>query len=226
VLTLIGTDTYQPALVFSGKTNGVYLETAGGNRSAMPECQTAVGGYSSMSATALAGHNGIWFAGWTKYTTDVLTDESHLVICTNGACQPDTTTQCKSTDSDNFERNGVIESVHLPGDPAEQSYLVAVTPALTPDADGGTTSATLTAVLARLSSPLAKTGTTTAVGSALSLASLPATADNLRGPDFPALAIIPGAQVKVALAWIQPPASGSGPDEVHLQRYRMCLPKP
>jgi hypothetical protein len=45
-----------------------------------------------------------------------------------------------------------------------------------------------------------------------------------RGPDFPTLAVIPGQQVKVAVAWIQPSASGTGSDELHLQRYRMCLP--
>ena len=113
----------------------------------------------------------------------------------------------------------------MPGDPAEQSYLVAVTPALSPASDAGGTTSSLVAILARLDSPLEKTGTTTIVGTALPLASSPTTADDIRGPDLPALAIIPGSPVKVALAWIQPAASGSGPDEVHLQRYRMCLPQ-
>jgi hypothetical protein len=223
VLTLIGTDTYQPAVIFSGETNGVYLETAGGNRTAMPECQTAAGGYLSMSATALAGHNGIWFSSWTKYTTDALTNESHLVVCANGSCQPDTTSKCKSGDDDNLQRDTATESVHLPGDPAEQSYAISVVPVVSPDTDAGTTDASLVAIVARLDSPLDKTGTSTEIGTPLTLASQPALATAYRGPDFPALAVLPGAQLKVAIAWIQPAATSSGQDELHLQRYRMCV---
>jgi hypothetical protein len=224
VLTLIGTDTYQPAVIFSGQTNGVYLETAGGNRTAIPECQTATGGYTSMSATALAGHNGIWFSSWTKYTANALTDESHLVACAKGTCLPDTSTPCKAADANNLEREVVTESTHLPGDSADQSYAVTVVPILSADVDAGTTNASLLAFLARLNSPLDKTATTTSIGAPLTLASQTATPSTLRGPDFPALAVLPGAQVKVAVAWIQPAASGSGSDELHLQRYRMCLP--
>ena len=141
----------------------------------------------------------------------------------NGNCAPDTTTPCKDTDANNFNRDAVIESVHLPGDPAEQSYVIGVAPTLT--ADAGTANASILGVLAKLESPLDKTGTTTAIGTPLVLASQTATGTGFRGPDFPAVAVLPGAQVKVAIAWIQPPASGSGSDEVHLQRYRMCLPK-
>lgn len=227
-LTLIGTDTYQPAVIYSGKTNGVYLETAGANRNAMPECQTNAGGYLSMSATALAGHNGVWFASWTKYTSGAsgtLTNESHLVVCANSACLPDMTSKCKAGDEDNLERDVATESVHLPGDPAEQTYAITVVPVLTADVDAGSTDASLIAVLARLNSPLDATGTTTAIGAPLTVATQVATPTSLRGPDFPALAVIPGAQVKVALAWIQPNASGTGADELHLQRYRMCLPQ-
>jgi hypothetical protein len=226
VLTLIGTDTYQPAVVYSGKTNGVYLETAGSNRTAMPECQTAAGGYLSMSSTALAGHNGIWFADWTKYTSGTngtLTNEAHLIVCTNGACLPDTTTKCKPGDENNLQRDVALESVHLPGDPAEQTYAISVVPVVTPDVDAGTTNASLVAFLARLNSPLDKTGTSTPIGTALTVASQVTTSDAFRGPDFPAVAVIPGQQVKVALAWIQPPATGTGSDELRVQRYRMCL---
>jgi hypothetical protein len=225
VLTLIGTDTYQPAVIFSSQTNGVYLETAGANRTAMPECQTAAGGYLSMSATALAGHNGIWFSSWTKYTTDALTSESHLAVCANGSCQPDTTSKCKSGDDNNLQRDTATESVHLPGDPAEQSYAISVVPVVSPDPDAGTADASLVAVVARLSSPLDKNGSSTEIGTPLTLASLPAAPTAFRGPDFPALAVLPGAQVKVAVAWIQPAAGGSGQDELHLQRYRLCLAK-
>jgi len=92
-----------------------------------------------MSATALAGHNGIWFADWTKYAPSALTNESHLIICANGDCQPDTTTKCKSTDSDNFARNAVVESVHLPGDSRGAKLHRRGHSALTADADAGTT---------------------------------------------------------------------------------------
>ena len=225
-LTLFGTDTYQPAIVYSGKTNGVLLETAGSNRSAMPQCQTAAGGYLSMSSTGLAGHNGVWFTGWTKYTSGTsgtLTNEAHLVVCTNGACTPDTTTMCKAGDENNLERDVALESVHLPGDPAEQSYVISAVPIVAPDTDAGTTNASLYAFVARLNSPLDKTSTTTAIGTPFTVASEPTTSPSFRGPDFPVLAVIPGAQVKVALAWLQPSADG-GQDELHLQRYRMCLP--
>ena len=227
-LTLFGTDTNQPAVVYSGKTSGVLLETAGSNRTAMPECQTAAGGYLTMTSTGLAGHNGVWFSDWTKYTSGTagtLTNEGHLVVCVNGGCVPDTTAKCKAGDDDNLERNVVLESVHVPGDPAEQSYLISVVPLLDRGADAGTTTASLLGTVTELESPLEKTGTSSAVGSPLTIASQVATSDALRGPDYPAVAVIAGAQVKVAVAWIQPPASGSGPDELHLQRYRLCLPQ-
>lgn len=223
VLTLIGTDSNQPAVIFGGSTNGVYLEAAGGSRTAMPECQTGAGGYLSMSATGLAGHNGIWFSSWTKYVTGALTDEAHLVVCLNGACQPDTTSKCKAGDDNNLQRDAVSESVHLPGDPAEQTYAISVIPGLTADADAGTTNANLVAFVVRLNSPLDKSGSSTAIGTPLILASQAAMPDAFRGPDFPALAVLPGAQLKVAIAWIQPAVSGAGPDELHLQRYRMCV---
>lgn len=225
VLTLIGTDSYQPAVMFSGGTNGVYVETAGGNRTAVPQCQLGPGGYLSMSATGLAGHNGIWFASWTKYATGILTNESRVVVCVNGACQPDTTTPCKTGDDNNLQRDAVSESVHVPGDPAEQTYAISVIPVVSPDADAGTTTASLVAYVARLNSPLDKSGSSTAIGTPLTLASQATMPDAFRGPDFPALAVLPGAQVKVAVAWIQPPVGGTGSDELHLQRYRLCPPQ-
>lgn len=227
-LSLFGTDTNQPAVVYSGKTNGVLLETAGANRTAIPECQAAAGGYLTMSSLGLAGHNGVWFTSWTKYTSGTdgtLTNETHVVLCVKGSCTPDTTSECKAGDDNNLERNVAAESVHLPGDPAEQSYLISAVPRLTQDADAGTAEASLTAFVAELQSPLDPAGTSTLLGAPLTVATQTATADTFRGPDYPALAVIPGAQVKVALAWIQPASSGSGPDELHLQRYRLCLPQ-
>ena len=41
------------------------------------------------------------------------------------------------------------------------------------------------------------------------------------GPDWPAVGILPSQQV--AVAWIQPGQSGTGTD-LHVQRYKMCLP--
>jgi hypothetical protein len=49
--------------------------------------------------------------------------------------------------------------------------------------------------------------------------------DDLRGPDFPSLGIVPGAPLhRVALAWVQPGLEAGEPEELHIQRYRMCLP--
>jgi hypothetical protein len=191
----------------------------------MPECQTMAGGYLSMSATALAGHNGVWFASWTKYAPNLLTTETHGVLCAAGTCTPDKSTPCTATDSDNFQRDVATESVHLAGDPAEQSYAVVVSPGLSSDTDAGTTSASIVAAVAQLTSPLEKTSTTTAIGAPLTLSSQTTGAD-LRGPDFPAVAVLPGSQVKVAISWIEPSASGESSDVLRLQRYRMCLPKP
>lgn len=224
-LTLVGTDANQPAVVFSGKTNGVYLETAGGNRAPMPECQTAAGGYQSMGAMALAGHNGVWFASWTKYGAGFLTTETHVLVCANGGCLPDTTTACKASDARNDQRNSVNEDVHVPGDPAEQSYGVIVSPGVSSSADGGPLSASIVALLVRLTSPLDKSGTSTAIGDPLTLSSQATAAPDFAGPDLPALAVLPGTQVKVAISWIQPAAGGSGGEELHLQRYRLCPPK-
>jgi hypothetical protein len=43
------------------------------------------------------------------------------------------------------------------------------------------------------------------------------------GPDWPAVSILPTEQV--AVAWIQPNAAADG-TELHVQRYKMCLPTP
>jgi hypothetical protein len=43
------------------------------------------------------------------------------------------------------------------------------------------------------------------------------------GPDWPAVSILPTEQV--AVAWIQPNAAADG-TELHVQRYKMCLPPP
>ena len=43
------------------------------------------------------------------------------------------------------------------------------------------------------------------------------------GPDWPAVGILPSQQV--AIAWIQPNSAFTG-TELHVQRYKMCLPEP
>jgi hypothetical protein len=43
------------------------------------------------------------------------------------------------------------------------------------------------------------------------------------GPDWPAVAILPGQ--RVAVAWIAPDAKGAG-TELHVERYKMCLGEP
>jgi len=225
-LTLIGTDDNLPAVLFSGPKNGVYVETAGKNRSAMPECQTAAGSYLSMTAAAVPGHNGVWLSSWTKFGDSFLTTETHAVLCTQGACLPDTVSACKPADSANDQRDSALESVHLAGDAAEVSYTVGLSPALSVDPGGATTTASLTAILAKVTKPLDKSGTFEVVGLPTSVASQPAAAPDYRGPDFAAVAIIPGQPAKVAVAWIQPGPGSSTFNEMHLQRYRMCLPAP
>ncbi len=224
-LALVGTDDNKPAVIYSGKTSGVYVQTSGHLPVPMLECQATAGGYLSMGATALAGHNGVWFAVWTKYATDILTTESHALLCSNGTCIPDTSTQCNAADSNNLQRNWATESVHLQGDPADQSYFVVIAPSLGADAGSGTTTAAIAASLTRLTSPLETGSASKLIGKPVTLASQTALAPDFRGPDFPAVSILPGAQTKVAVAWIQPPAAGSKSDQLRLQRYRMCIPK-
>ncbi len=226
-LTLVGTDANKPAVVFAGQTSGVSVQTSGHAAVPIVECQNAKGGFLSMSATPLVGHNGVWFTVWTKYAPDILTTESHALLCSNGTCIQDTSTPCKDSDSNNLQRNVATDSVHLQGDPPEQSYFVVVSPGLSVDPGAGTATAAIFASLARLGSPLEQNSSSTNIGPPLTVASQPALAPDFRGPDFPAVAILPaGSTVKVAIAWIQPTARGaaSTSDELHLQRYRMCLP--
>jgi hypothetical protein len=225
-LALIGTDEDKPAVVFSGETKNIWLQTIGHDPVPVLECQSVEGGFSSMSATPLPEHDGTWLASWSKHAPNVVTTESHLLLCSNGTCIPDTSTVCADSDSNNRRRNGASEGVHLQGDPPGQSYFVSVGPSLS-DAGSGAATAFVVASLTQLVSPLDEASTSTAIGPPLTLASQPAVGPDFRGPDFPAVAILPGPVVKVAIAWVAPSRLGasSSPDELHLQRYRMCLPK-
>jgi hypothetical protein len=53
------------------------------------------------------------------------------------------------------------------------------------------------------------------------LARMPPVGTLQRGPDFPAVSILPPN--KVAVAWMQPAPGGIG-DEMRLERYRICMP--
>lgn len=103
---------------------------------------------------------------------------------------------------------------------------VVAIPQLAPNADDATVAeAKLSLALSRadVSAP-AETESAPIGGGLLEIAHNDASAaDGFVGPDWPAVGILPSQQV--AVAWIQPAASTAG-NELHVQRYKMCVPAP
>jgi len=225
-LALLSTATDEPALLFTAEAGGLalgsYVETGGQNRSPVVECQPANGNYVS-SAAIDTQISGIWLASITKGGDDYLTTGGATLVCLSNACTSQTET-CKADDLGNSVRNVAGATVRFETDDPGIFYSVVTVPSLQAKPDSQTElEAALSVALARFDFSPGAGGKSTPIGATdVELARMDTDAAlAFGGPDWPSVAILPTG--KVALAWIQPTPEGSA-NELHFQRYKMCLP--
>ncbi|RYZ01771.1 MAG: hypothetical protein EOO73_34385 [Myxococcales bacterium] len=222
-LSLLSTREQRPAVLFTAQADeaplGSWVETLGGQRTQLEECLNEPGAYlsSSVIATQLPG---IWLANVTRTGDDYLTTAGGTIVC--GADCAAVPNDCDPDAAPSGIRNVAGATVHFDADEAGIVYSVVAVPQLAPRADGSGLEAKLAVALgwADFSSDPVKTRD---VGS-LEVAKSDASAESgFAGPDWPAVAILPGR--RAAVAWIAPDSEGNG-TELHVQRYKMCLGEP
>lgn len=226
-LSLLSTKDRQPAVLFTSHDGqaalGAWVETAGKARSQLPECETAPGTYlsSSVISTQLPG---IWLANVTRAGEDYLTNGGGTVVCGSSTCAT-VAENCETAPPRNAIRNVAGATVHFETDAAGVIYSVVAVPQLVPEANGGGLDARLGLLLGRADFSADPVESTTIGGDlstgGLEVARNEATKESgFAGPDWPAVAILPGR--RAAVAWIAPNADGSG-TALHVERYKMCL---
>ena len=232
-LSLLSTANAQPAVMFTASAAakqalGTYVETAGQSRTMLAECETRPGDYlsSSVIGTQVPG---LWLADITRVGDGYLTTGGGTIVCGNNACVAAGEDCTKATPSNGL-RDVAGATVRFETDPPGIVYSVVALPQLAPKADDMTlVEGKLSLVLGRADFSTPGKATSTTIGGDAQTG-LKTIAHNdtdatlgYAGPDWPAVGILPTKQV--AVAWIQPNTTADG-TELHVQRYKMCLPKP
>ena len=231
-LSLLSTGDNKPAVMFTAQNGttglGTYVETSGQNRSRLEECEVRPGQYlsSSVIGTQVPG---LWLASITRFGDDYLTSGSGTVLCGNNACSAIPEDCAKATPSNGI-RNIAGATVHFMTDDPGILYSVVAIPQIAPKADGSATvEAKLSLALSRADVSAPGQAQSTTIGGDVDTGLLEIAQDDtseaagFAGPDWPAVGILPSQQV--AVAWIQP-AEATAASELHVQRYKMCLPVP
>lgn len=229
-LSLLSTNRDEPAVLFTAQAKanvplGTFVATASGAPVQLPECQTGGGSYlsSSVIGTQVPG---LWLANVTRVGSDYLTTGGGTVACNANACitVPE---DCTEHPPENALRNVAGATVHFDADAAGIVYSVLAVPQIAPKSDGSGVEARLSLALGRAdfnADPVENTP----IGGDTNGFSVVARNDTdetrgFIGPDWPAVAILPGQ--RAAVAWIGPAASGIG-TELHVERYKMCVREP
>ena len=225
-LSLLATADDKPAVMFTaqsapGAALGTYVETAGLNRTLLTECETRPGDYlsSSVIATQVPG---LYLANTTRYGDDYLTSGGGAVLCAKNACTP-LPESCENAEDSSGIRNVAGAAVHFPTDDPGIVYSVVAVPQIAVKEDSSGAEGRLSLAFGRADFSAPGEPHSRDLGDGLLQIAQNDTSEALSfaGPDWPAVGILPSAQM--AVAWIQPGESGSGTD-LHVQRYKMCLP--
>lgn len=223
-LSLLSTEAQRPAVMFTaqaeGEPLGTWLEPAGGERTQLQECITEPGTYlsSSVIPTQL---DGIWLANFTRAGADYLTSGGGTLVCSGLTCTA-VPEDCERDPTPNAIRNAAGATVHFDTDDAGVIYSVVAIPQLAPKPEGDGLLARLGLVLGR--ADFSQSPVETEDVGTLEVAKNDASESNgFAGPDWPAVAILPGR--RAAVAWIAPNAEGNG-TELHVERYKMCVGAP
>jgi hypothetical protein len=229
-LSLLSTADAQPAVMFTAQAQpqsalGTYVETSGQNRARLPECETRPGDY--VSSTVIGTQiPGVWLANITRAGDDYLANGGGTVVCGNNACTP-VGEDCKNLTPSSGVRDVAGATVRFDGDPPGIVYSVLALPQIAPkDSDPSIVEGRLSLGLGRVDFSIPGKAESTKIGGDTN--GLVQIAQNdtseaagFAGPDWPAVSILPTRQV--AIAWIQPNEAADG-TELHVQRYKMCLP--
>jgi hypothetical protein len=231
-VALLSTEGDEPAVMFTAQAEaeaplGTYVETAGQNRARVAECETRPGSYVSAGviSTQLPG---VWLASITRAGDEYLTTGSATLACGANACTaiPE---ECEEGPPGNSVRNVAGATVDLPSDEAGIVYSVLAVPRLElSNTDPPVVEGRLSVVLGRAQFSGAGSVESTTIGGDPARAGLMEIARSetdeergFAGPDWPAVGLLPTRQAVVA--WIQPDANSEGAN-LHIRRYRMCLP--
>lgn len=227
-LSLLSTSDDKPAVMFTAQSDagalGTYVETSGQNRAKVSECETKPGGYISSSVIS-SQIPGLWLANITRAGDGYLTTGYASLVCANNTCTP-VPEDCAEATPSNLVRDVTGATIHFDNDAAGVVYSAVAIPQIAQSADDPDV------VVGRLSLGLGRVDFSGELKDAqnMPVGGLEVVAENatteaegFRGPDWPAVAILPSA--RLALAWIQPNADFSG-SELRVQRYKMCLPPP
>lgn len=231
-LALLSTGDAQPAVMFTAEAGpqqalGTYVETSGQNRTKLPECETRPGDYlsSSVIGTQIPG---LWLAHVTRFGDEYLTTGGGTIVCGNNVCVAGGENCAEATPS-NGVRNVTGATVRFEADPPGIVYSVLAIPQVALKADDATTAEGKLSLALGRADFSAQVPTSTKIGGDADTGLMTVAhndtdeASGFAGPDWPAVAILPTKQV--AVAWIQPNPSADG-TELHVQRYKMCLPEP
>jgi hypothetical protein len=228
-LSLLSSSNDLPAVMYTTQTQdgtlGAYVESPAHSRAEITECQTAPGGYvsSSVMSTQLPG---LWLNNITRFGEDYLTTGGATLLCGPAQCTAVTDECDPEQDLANSVRN--VAGATVQADVTGVVYSVIALPQLAPKAGSVTAAeARLSVTLGRVDFSKDPPESLTIGGDAQGLmeVSRQDTGEerDFTGPDWPAVGILPSQQV--AIAWIQPNAAFTG-TELHVQRYKMCLPEP
>jgi hypothetical protein len=207
-----------PGVLWTGPS-GVNAQLLGGTPSPVAACNTEPGVY--LSATSAEILPGFWIASWTKAGNNYLVNEGKGLGCSGTTCTGEAT--CDPADQATPGlRNPALATAARSSDPPGTVLLASATPVIGPDQPGGSLTS---AILLNLQRMVIEQGpplraTTQDIGSVELARMPPGPAPNLEGPDWPAISILPPN--KIAVAWLEPGASGG--DRLRVERYKICLP--
>jgi hypothetical protein len=208
-----------PGVLFTAP-NAVYLQIAGGQPAPITQCNTQLGGYTSAASTQIMP--GFWITSWTKQGANYLLTEGKGVGCANAACG--FRQMCEGSEQATPGlRNPALATGVRPGDPAGTVLFASVAPIVGPNEDGTARTSAILLIVSRTAFgavPLQEPPVSDEIGTA-ELARMAPVGPLERGPDWPAVSILPPN--KIAVAWTQPAANGTG-DELRVERYRICIP--
>ncbi len=230
-LSLLSTNDDEPAVMYTSQADeeplGTWVEGPNHVPARVEECEKGAGSYlsSSVISTQVPG---VWLANITRAGEDYLTTGGGTLGCNGKACLA-VAEDCKKHPSPNALRNTAGASIHFDTDEAGIVYLMLALPHVIPKTDGSDgLEGKLSLLLARADFNEGDMEPTPVGGDPmtgiLEIAKNDAVLETgFAGPDWPAIAILPGA--RAAVAWIAPSPSGQG-TELHVERYKMCLAQP
>jgi hypothetical protein len=210
-------DTFGVAYALSdatGANQGIYTQLVGSAKSQLTACQLTKGIYLSMSSVSM-GLAGFQLVNWTKAGEGFLTTENKGIGCSGLICGG--RNMCEADQDEQWERNPAIATLTRSGDPVGTIFQAGALPFL----DVSKLEGVLALIAVRIdlgAVPFQQPPVATPIATK-ELSRITVSPPGYEGPDWPAISML--EPNKIALAWIEPNASGG--DDLHVRRYAFCL---